>query len=59
MNKGLRLAALLVFVTGSALVAEQNPPAQPPAQPPPQARSTERSIALAVIKETTALPLHA
>src|SRR5438876_5894477 len=37
MNKGLRLAALLVFVTGSALVAEQNPPAQPPAAPPPQA----------------------
>src|SRR5713101_956416 len=37
MNKGLRLAALLVFVAGAALTAEQNPPAQPPPQPPQQA----------------------
>jgi VWFA-related protein len=37
MNKGLRLVALLVFVTGSALIAEQNPPAQPAPQPPQQA----------------------
>jgi VWFA-related protein len=37
MNKRLRLAALLVFVTGAALVAGQNPPAQPPPQAPPQA----------------------
>src|SRR5712692_1108304 len=36
MNKGLRLAALLVFVTSAALTAEQNPPAQPPPQPPQQ-----------------------
>src|SRR6266446_2119752 len=34
MNKRLRLAALLVFVTGAALVAGQNPPAQPPPQAP-------------------------
>src|SRR6266446_5648449 len=34
MNKRLRLAALLVFVTGAALVAGQNPPAQPPPQTP-------------------------
>src|SRR6266446_8827581 len=34
MNKRLRLAALLVFVTGAALVAGQNPPAQPPPQGP-------------------------
>jgi VWFA-related protein len=39
MNKGLRLAALLVFVTGAALIAEQNPPAQPP---PPQQAPTFR-----------------
>src|SRR5438477_12716283 len=34
MNKGLRLAALLVFSAGVALTAGQQPPAQP--QPPPQ-----------------------
>src|SRR5258707_9654516 len=39
MNKGLRLATLLVFVTGAALLAEQNPPAQPP---PPQQAPTFR-----------------
>jgi VWFA-related protein len=37
MTKRLRLAALLVIVTGAALVAGQNPPAQPPPQAPPQA----------------------
>jgi VWFA-related protein len=34
MNKRLRLAALFVSVTGAALVAGQNPPAQPPPQTP-------------------------
>src|SRR5438876_449400 len=34
MNKRLRLAALLVFVTSAALVAGQNPPVQPPPQTP-------------------------
>jgi VWFA-related protein len=36
MNKGLRLAALLVFAAGAALTAGQNPPAQPPPPPPAQ-----------------------
>jgi VWFA-related protein len=38
MNNRLRLAALLVFLAASGLIAGQNPPAQPPApsQPPPQ-----------------------
>jgi VWFA-related protein len=36
MTKRLRLAALLVVFAGTALTADQNPPAQPPPQPPPQ-----------------------
>jgi VWFA-related protein len=37
MNKGLRLAALLVLFAGAALTADQNPPPQPPpAQQQPQ-----------------------
>src|SRR5947208_4518946 len=40
MNKGLRLAALLVFSAGVALTAGQQPPAQPP--PPQQQQPTFR-----------------
>src|SRR3989440_12716357 len=36
MHKGLRLAALLVFLAGAALEAGQQPAAPPPAPPPPQ-----------------------
>src|SRR5438270_12583847 len=36
MSKGLRLAALLVFLAGAGLTAGQNPPA-PPASPQPPA----------------------
>jgi VWFA-related protein len=36
MNKRLRLAAFFVLAASTALVADQNPPAQPPAQPPQQ-----------------------